>query len=157
MVDRDKPCYLTPAGKVKLEQELAELRTVRRPALSESIRQLNGFGGSSETELDEFMNEQSQLDAHIKDLEFVLRHAIIIAEGALRGDKVEIGCRVTVRDSAGEEIPWTIVGSAEANTRQGKISNESLVGAALMGHRVGDVVTVTAPAGPQAYTILKIE
>jgi len=140
-----------------LEAELEELRTVRRPALAESIRHVNGFGGFNEgTEVDDFMNEQAQLDAHIKDLEFVLKHAILIAEGEATCDKVQIGSRVTLMDG-GEEIHWTIVSSAEANTRQGKISNESLVGRALLDHAVGETVVVQAPAGPQEFVILKIE
>lgn len=158
MIDRDKPCYLTPSGKRKLEQELDELRTVRRPALTDSIRHLNGFGGFNESaELDEIMSEQSQLDAHIKDLEFVLRHAHLIEEGAAPGGKIQIGSRITLQDGGGEEVHWTIVSSAEANTRQGRISNESLVGAALLGHVSGECVFVQAPAGIQQFTILKIE
>ena len=157
MVNRDKPCYLTLAGKRKLEQELEEIRTVRRPALAENIRQLNGFGGFSETEMDDFVNEQNQIDAHIKEIEYMLRHAVIIADGGNGGDKVGLGSNVTVRDGGGEEIHWTIVGSTEANARKGKISNESLVGAALMGHGPGDVVSVQAPGGLQQFTILKIE
>lgn len=159
MLDRDKPCYLTPAGKQKLELELEELRNVRRPALAESIRQLSSFGSSfgETSELDDFMHEQAQLDAHIKDLEFMLRHAILIEDTGNGHDTVVIGARVTVRDGAGEETQWTIVSSAEANTRQGRISNESLVGAALLGHGPGDLVVVKAPAGPQEYTILKID
>ena len=156
MLDRDKPCYLTPAGKRTLERELEELRSVRRPALLESIRQLHQSGGAVETELDEFMNEQAHLDGHIKDLEFMLRHAIMVDEDAGK-DQVGIGSQVLVRDGQGEEIHWTIVGSAEANARQGKISNESLVGAGLIGHRPGEVVRVQAPGGLQEYTILKIE
>ncbi len=156
MIDRDKPCYLTPSGKHALEQELEELRTVRRPALAASIRHMTGFGGFNETgELDEFMNEQAQIDAHIKDLEFVLRHAIMV-DASNGADRVGIGRRVTLLDG-GEEILWTIVSSAEASPRQGKISSESLVGSALMGHHVGDTVTVHAPAGPQEFVILKIE
>ncbi len=146
MVNRDKPCYLTLAGKRKLEQELEEIRTVRRPALAENIRQLNGFGGFSETEMDEFVNEQNQIDAHVKEIEYMLRHAIIIADGGGAGDKVGLGSHVTVRDGGGDEIHWTIVGSAEANTRQGKISNESPIGRALLGHKVGDVVDIRTPA-----------
>jgi transcription elongation factor GreA len=157
MIDRDKPCYLTPGGKQKLEQELEELRTVRRPALAATIRESNGFGGFNETELDDLMNEQTQLDAHIKDLEFMLRHAILVEDGGAHSGTVTIGARVTVRDGSGEEILWTIVGSAEADMRRGKISNESLVGAALLGHRTGEVVQVQAPAGLQEYTILKVE
>jgi transcription elongation factor GreA len=157
MLDRDKPCYLTPSGKRKLEAELDELRTVRKPALAESIRHANGFGGFNEgTEVDDFMNEQAQLDAHIKDLEFVLRHAILIEEGAATCDKIQLGSRVTLMDG-GDEIHWTVVSSAEANTRQGKISTESLVGKALMGHMAGETVVVQAPAGPQEFVILKIE
>jgi len=157
MVNRDKPCYLTPTGKRKLEQELEEIRTVRRPALAENIRQLNGFGGFSETEMDDFVNEQNQIDAHVKEIEYMLRHATIIEDGGGAGDKVGLGSHVTVRDGGGEEIHWTIVGSAEASSRHGKISNESLVGASLLGHHPGEVVTVQAPGGLQEFTILKIE
>ena len=144
--------------QTQIGAELEEIRTVRRPALAENIRQLNGFGGFSETEMDDFVNEQSQIDAHVKEIEL---HACAMPSSsrmaAAPAIRWALGSHVTVRDGGGEEIHWTIVSSAEASSRQGKISNESLVGASLMGHAPGEIVTVQAPGGLQEFTILKIE
>lgn len=157
MQDRDKPCYLTPEGKAKLVAELEDLRTVRRPAIAEHIHQLNEFDGTIEgSELEDAMHEQNKIDLRIRDIEYMLKRAIII-DGNAPKEAVVIGSAVTVRDGEGEEVRWMIVSPAEASTRQGKISNESLVGSALIGHRVGDQVQVKAPAGVQEFTILKIE
>ena len=159
MVDRDKPQYLTAEGRRQLEERLEYLRTTRRDEIMARIRDLNGIGGTVESsEYEDAMTEQAQVEKQIRDIEHTLRHAHVLENGNGHGHgTVEMGMRVCVRDGEGYESCWTIVGPAEANTRQGKISNESPIGAALIGKRVGDQITVHAPAGTLAYTILKIE
>ena len=156
MQERDKPCYLTPEGKAKLLTELEDLRTVRRPAIAERIHELNGYEGSMEdSELEDAMSDQNKIDMRIRDIEYMLKRAIMIDNSA-NGDLVQLGSHVTVKDGTGEEICWMIVSSAEASARQGKISSDSLVGAALLGHHEGDAVQVKAPAGVEQFTILKV-
>jgi transcription elongation factor GreA len=156
MVDRDKPQYLTAEGRQQLEARLEHLRTVKREEVMARIRELNGIGGMVESsELDDALTEQAQVERAIRDIEHTLRHAHVLENG--HGETVQMGTRVCVRDGEGYESCWTIVGPAEASTRNGKISNESPIGAALIGKRVGESVNVTAPAGVLAYTILKIE
>jgi transcription elongation factor GreA len=156
MVDRDKPQYLTAEGRRQLEQRLEHLRPVKREEVLARIRELNSIGGMVESsELDDALTEQAQVERAIRDIEHTLRHAQVLENG--HSETVQMGTHVCVRDGEGYESCWTIVGPAEANTRNGKISNESPIGAALIGKRVGDAVNVTAPAGVLQYTILKIE
>jgi transcription elongation factor GreA len=156
MVDRDKPQYLTAEGRRQLEERLEYLRTVKREEVLARIRELNSIGGMVESsELDDALTEQAQVERAIRDTEHTLRHAHVLENG--HGETVQMGTHVCVRDGEGYESCWTIVGPAEASTRNGKISNESPIGAALIGKRVGDSVNVTAPAGVLQYTILKIE
>jgi transcription elongation factor GreA len=152
----DKPVYLTAEGKTALEERLDHLKTVRRPEVADRIQQAKMDGDISESgEYEDAKNEQAWVEGEIRDLEYKLQNARIY-EGA-KGGVVGLGSRVAVRDDEGDESMWTIVGSAEANPRQSRISNESPVGQALMGHKAGDKVTVEAPAGVQQFTILKVE
>jgi transcription elongation factor GreA len=158
MIDRDKPQYLTPEGRQQLEERLEHLRTVRRDEVMARIRELNGIGGLVESsEFEDAMTEQAHVEKAIRDIEHTLRHAHVLANGNGHVESVQMGMRVCVRDTEGYESCWTIVAPAEANTRQGKISDESPIGAAIIGKRVGERVSVSAPAGVIEYTILKIE
>ena len=152
----DKPVYLTAEGKAALEDRLNHLKTVRRPEVADRIQQAKMDGDISESgEYEDAKNEQAWVEGEIRDLEYKLQNAHIY-EGT-KGGVVGLGSRVVVRDGDGDESNWTIVGSAEANPRQSRISNESPVGQALMGHKAGDKVTVEAPAGTQQLTIVKVE
>src|SRR5438034_9166763 len=151
----DKPVYLTAEGKAALEERLGNVKTVRRPEVADRIQQAKMDGDISESgEYEDAKNEQAWVEGEIRDLEHKLQNATIY-QGA-RGGVVGLGSKVKVRDDEGDESTWTIVGSAEANPRQSRISNESPVGQALMGHKAGDKVTVEAPAGTEEFTIVKV-
>ena len=152
----DKPVYLTAEGKAALEEELSHLKSVRRPEVADRIQQAKMDGDISESgEYEDAKNEQAWVEGRIRAVEHMIMNAQIIAGSS--GDTVGLGSQVLVRDGEGGEFTFTIVGSAESNPRQARISNESPVGQALMGHRAGDKVVVQAPAGPQEYTIVKVK
>ena len=150
----NKPVYLTAQGLAKLKGELNELITVERPRVAQRIHDAKLDGDITENaEYEDAKQEQSFLEGRIATLEAQLKHAEVIEKG--NGDKVGIGSKVVIKGSDGEET-FTIVGSAEAAPREGRISNESPVGQALMGHKKGDKVTVQAPAGPVTYTVVSV-
>jgi transcription elongation factor GreA len=149
-----KPVYLTAEGLTKLKAELNRLITVERPRVAARIHDAKLDGDITENaEYEDAKQEQSFLEGRIATLEAQLKNAEVIAKG--NGDRVSIGSKVVIKGSDGEET-FTIVGSAEAAPREGRISNESPVGAALMGHRKGEKITVLAPSGPIEYTLVKI-
>jgi transcription elongation factor GreA len=149
-----KPVYLTAEGLTKLKAELNRLITVERPRVAARIQDAKLDGDITENaEYEDAKQEQSFLEGRIATLEAQLKNAEVIAKG--NGDRVSIGSKVVIKGSDGEET-FTIVGSAEAAPREGRISNESPVGAALMGHRKGEKITVLAPSGPIEYTLVKI-
>jgi transcription elongation factor GreA len=152
----DKVHYLTPDGKRKLESELEYLLTVRRAQVAERIRQAKEGGDIMENAgYDDAKNEQAFIEGRIMTLQAILRDAVVLTqpEGS---DTVQIGSHVTVCDADGETCVYYIVGSTEADPVNGRISNESPVGRALLGRRVGDVVTVRTPGGNARLTILSI-
>ncbi|MCR2045643.1 transcription elongation factor GreA [Anaerosalibacter massiliensis] len=153
-----KDVFLTAEGYKKSEEELDELKTVRRKEIAERIKEALAFGDISENaEYDEAKNEQAQLEERIAKLEALLRNAKIIDEEDISTDNVSIGSRVKVKDlEYDEEIEYTIVGSAESDPYEGKISNESPVGRALIGGKLGDTVEVKVPDGIIKYEILEI-
>lgn len=149
-----KPVYLTAAGLAKLTTELHGLISVDRPRVAARIHEAKLDGDLSENaEYEDAKQEQSFLEGRIATLELQLRNAAVIEKA--NGDSVGIGSKVVIKGGDGEET-FTIVGSAEAAPREGRISNESPVGVALMGHRKGDKVVVDAPAGPIEYTVVRI-
>lgn len=156
MPERD--VFLTEDGLKKLEDELDDLKTVRRKEIAEKIKQALSFGDISEnSEYDQAKNDQAQLEERIAKLEMMLRNARIIDEDDITTDVVGIGSKVLVKDlEYDEEMEFIIVGSAEADPYNGKISNESPVGSALLGHRSGDTVEVIVPDGKIEYQILTI-
>ncbi|WP_313757830.1 transcription elongation factor GreA [Tissierella sp.] len=156
MPERD--VFLTEDGLKKLEDELDELKTVRRKEIAEKIKQALSFGDISEnSEYDQAKNDQAQLEERIAKLETMLRNAKIIDEDDITTDVVGIGSKVLVKDlEYDEEMEFIIVGSAEADPYNGKISNESPVGSALLGHKSEDVVEVVVPDGKIEYQILTI-
>jgi transcription elongation factor GreA len=150
----NKPVYLTAEGLERLKAELHQLITVDRPRVAQRIHDAKLDGDISENaEYEDAKQEQSFLEGRIATLESQLRNAEVIEAG--NGDKVGIGSKVVIKGSDGEET-FTIVGAAEAAPREGRISNESPVGAALMGRKKGDTVTVNAPSGSIEYTLVRI-
>jgi transcription elongation factor GreA len=151
----DKPVLLTKEGLEKLQIELDELRTVRRNEIAERIKYAKEFGDISEnSEYEDAKNEQGMLEGRILTLEKMVRNAVIIEEH--HGGNVQVGATVTVTDEHGK-ASYTIVGAAvEVDAGSGRISHESPVGRALMGHKVGEQVTVQTPAGPRTMKITKV-
>jgi len=156
MVERS--VFLTVDGLKKLEDELDELKTVRRKEVAERIKQALAFGDISEnSEYDEAKNEQAQLEERIVKVEAMLRNAKIIDDEDITTDRVSIGSKVLVKDlEYDEEIEYTIVGVAESDPYEGKISNESPVGSALLGSKSGDTVEVHVPDGIIKYKVISI-
>lgn len=154
----DKEVVLTVEGLKKIEDELEYLKTVRRKEVAERIKHALAFGDISEnSEYDEAKNEQAQLEERIAKLEGILRTARIIDDEDINLEIVSIGTKVKVKDlEFDEEIEYTIVGSAEADPYEGKISNESPVGEALIGRKIGEIVEVQVPDGVIRYEILEI-
>ena len=148
--------FLTPEGLAKLEQELEHLRTVRRQEVAEMIQKAKELRSTvSSPEYEDAKNEQGFVEGRILELERIIKNAVIIHPEA--ADLVQLGSKVTVRHQDGSEEHYTIVGSVEVDPGEGKISNESPVGSALLGKRVGNEVEVTAPAGVLKMTITKIK
>ena len=153
-----KEVVLTYEGLKKLEEELEFLRGTKRKEVAERIKQALSFGDISEnSEYDEAKNEQAQVEGRIVQLESMLKHARLIDEDDVNTDVVSLGSKVKLFDiEFQEEVIYLIVGSTEANPLKSKISNESPVGAALMGHKVGEVVEVQVPDGSIKFKILEI-
>jgi len=153
----EQPIYITREGLKKLEEELEYLRTVKRAEVAQRLHDAMGEGDIDENaEYDDAKNEQSFVEGRILMLETMIKNAVIIKEGAKRRDQVALGSTVTIVEDGGEPETYHIVGSAEADPRQGRISNESPLGKALLGKRVGDRVTVNAPAGTLDFRIIAI-
>lgn len=154
----DRPVYLTPDGKLQLEKELEYLRTVKRKQIAERIQQAKALGDVSESgEYEDAKREQAFVEGRIREIEGMLSNAIVIDDDRRDDGVVRLGSKVTVVDSDGIEESFTIVGSAESSSLNGRISNESPVGKALLGRRVGEKVTVAAPNGVFELTIIAIE
>lgn len=154
----EKEVILTLDGLKKLEQELEHLKSVKRREVAERIKQAIEFGDISEnSEYEDAKNEQAFVEGRILTLEKMLRNARVIDESEVHTQEVSIGSKVLLKDlESGEEIEYTIVGSAEADPANNKISNESPVGKAILGKKKGSVVEVMVPAGILKYEILDI-
>lgn len=155
----DKKTILTYAGLKKLEEELENLKVVKRKEVAGKIKEAREQGDLSENaEYDAAKDEQRDIETRIEELEKILKNAEVVVEDEVDLDKISIGCTVTVYDNEfEEEMEFKIVGSTEANSLEGKISNESPVGKALIGRKVDDVVEVETQAGVMEYKVLKIE
>jgi transcription elongation factor GreA len=153
---QDKVVYLTPEGKHRFTAELHELVTVRRHEVEEQIRRAKEFSDTVDNaEYEEAKTDQAFVEGRIQELERLLASARVIEE-TTRADFVRLGAHVKVVDGEGEEETYFLVGKPEADPRRRLISNESPIGRALMGKRVGDEVTVVAPAGAFDLRILEI-
>ncbi|MBQ8798686.1 MAG: transcription elongation factor GreA [Lachnospiraceae bacterium] len=155
----EKKNILTYEGLKKLEDELEDLKVVRRKEVADKIKEAREQGDLSENaEYDAAKDEQREIEARIEELEKILKNAEVVDEDEVDVDTINIGCKVKVLDMEyDEELELRIVGSTEASSLQGKISNESPVGKALLRHKVGDVVEVETQAGTVEYKILEIQ
>lgn len=153
-----KEVLLTLDGLKKLEQELQELKTVKRRQVAERIKQAIEFGDISEnSEYNDAKNEQAFVEGRILTIEKMLRNAKIIDNGAYNSDEVTIGSTVKLLDlDLKEELVYTLVGSAEANPLEKKISNESPVGKALIGNKIGSELEIIVPVGRLRYKIMEV-
>lgn len=154
-----KKVVMTYEGLKKMEQELENLKTVRRKDVAEKIKEARGQGDLSENaEYDAAKEEQGEIETRIVQLENLLRNAEVIDEEALKMDIVNLGSKVTVLDvEFDEEMDYTIVGSTEADPMNGRISNESPLGIALLGKKMGDSVMADTPDGEVEFKILNIQ
>ena len=153
----EQTTFLTPEGLKKLEEELEYLRTVRRQEVAQRLRAvLEEQDILENAEYEDAKNEQAFVEGRILTLETILKSVVIIEEGG-PADRVGIGSRVTVVEEEGEPETYHIVGYAEADPKSGRISNQSPLGKALLGYRVGDGVIVNAPDGILCFRIIAIE
>ena len=154
-----KKVVMTYDGLKKMEQELENLKTVRRKEVAEKIKEARGQGDLSENaEYDAAKEEQGEIESRIIQLENLLRNAEVIDEDVLKMDVVNLGSKVTVLDvEFDEEMEYTIAGSTEADPMNGRISNESPLGMALLGQKVGATVMADTPDGEVAFKILNIQ
>jgi transcription elongation factor GreA len=152
----DKPIYLTLEGKQKLEEELDYLVNVRRPEVAEAIRSAKEEGDLSENSAyDEAKLNQGFVEGRIQTIQAQLRNAVIIERNG-NSDQVYLGNQVTVEEEGFGQETYQIVGSAEADPMNGKISNESPIGKALLGAKVGQTVTAETPGGQIAFKVIEI-
>ena len=154
----EKEIVMTYAGLRALEDELEQLKTVKRKEVAEKIKVARGYGDLSEnSEYDSAKNEQAELEEKILKLENMIRKAKIINEQEMKSDQVSVGLKVKVKDvDSGDEMEFTIVGSTEADPFSGKISNESEVGKHLLGKKKGEKVEIVVPDGILTYEIVNI-
>lgn len=155
----EKKNLLTYAGLKKLEDELHDLKVVRRKEVAGKIKEAREQGDLSENaEYDAAKDEQRDIEARIEEIEKILKNAEVVVEDEVDYTTISVGCKVKVHDMEyDEDMEFQIVGSTEANSLQGKISNESPVGKALIGSKVGQIVNVELPAGDIQYEVLNIE
>ena len=157
-MSQTKQFVMTYEGVKKLEEELEYLKTVKRKEITEKIKVALGYGDLSEnSEYDEAKNDQAFTEGRILQLENMLKNAVVVDESELPNDVVSVGTIVKVKDyDFDEEVEYSIVGSAEADPMNFKISNESPVGSALESKKVGDIVEVAVPDGVNKFEVLGI-
>lgn len=154
-----KEVLLTKEGLKKLETELEHLKSIKREEVAERIKQAIAFGDITEnSEYEDAKNEQAFIEGRIMSLENTLRNARLMEESDFRTDEIALGSKITLQElKSGREVTVTIVSSVESRLKDGKISDESPVGKAVIGEKVGSVVKVEAPAGIINYKIIKVE
>lgn len=154
----EKEVLLSLEGLKLLEEELLHLRTVKRMEVAERIKQARDYGDIAEnSEYEDAKNEQAFIEGRILVLEKTLRNARVIDEPTVRSEEVNLGSKVVLKDlEFGDRLEYAIVGTLEADPTHARISNESPVGRAIMGQKVGTIVEVDAPAGTIRYEILEV-
>ena len=155
----EKKNILTYAGLKQYEDELQNLKVFKRKEVAQKIKEAREQGDLSENaEYDAAKDEQRDIEARIEELEKLLKNAEVVVEDEIDLDKINVGCKVKVRDlEFDEDMEFSIVGSTEANSLQNKISNESPVGQALIGKKVGDIVDVEPQMGTLQYQVLELQ
>lgn len=155
----EKKNILTYEGLRKLEEELHDLKVNKRREVAQKIKEAREQGDLSENaEYDAAKDEQRDIEARIEEIDKILRNAEVVVEDEVDVDVINIGCKVKIYDvEYDEELEYKIVGSAEANSLKGRISNESPLGKALLGKRAGDIVNVETHSGTIQYKILEIQ
>ena len=155
----DQKKILTNEGLRNLETELQDLKVVKRKEVSQKIKEAREQGDLSENaEYDAAKDEQRDIEARIEEIEKILKNAEVVVEDEVDLDKISVGCQVKIYDCEfDEELNYKIVGSTEASSLKGKISNESPVGKALIGAKVGDTIEVETQAGTMKYKVLEIQ
>ncbi len=155
----EKEIILTPDGFKRLSEEIEYLSSIKREEISERIKDAREFGDISEnSEYNEAKNEQAKLEMRISNLEHKLRKARVLEGSEIRSDTVGIGSKVKLKEvKHGETYQYTVVGSAEADPGNSRLSNESPVGKAIMGHKAGEIVEVVTPRGSYRYKIVSIK
>ena len=158
-MENEKKTLYTEEGFKALTDELDFLKNTRRPEIKTAIAEARAFGDLSEnSEYDEAKNEQAKVETRIAELEYLINHAEIISEAQYKSGVVNLGTVVKVLDmTEDEEIEYSLVGSNEANPLMNRISDQSPIGRALIGSKVGDVVTVEAPAGDMQFKVLDVQ
>ncbi|MBR5273499.1 MAG: transcription elongation factor GreA [Clostridia bacterium] len=157
-MEMNKETILTEKGLQELERELEHLKTVGRQEIAEKIKVARSFGDLSEnSEYDEAMSDQGKMEARILEIEYMLKNVKIIDEDNINTDKVIVGSKVTIKDlETKEKLTYQIVGFAQADPDNGRISDESPVGKALLDKKVGETVNVEVPAGVISFKIMSI-
>ena len=158
-MQKNKQIHVTEDGLKNLEQELDNLKTVKRKEIIETIKVALSFGDLSEnSEYDDAKNEQAVLESRIEELENTIKNCVILDKKHIKTDTVKVGLQIKLHNlTRNKKVEYTLVSMVEADAAAGKISDESPVGKALLGHKVGDEVTVSAPSGDVEYKILGIK
>lgn len=155
-----KEVYLTKEKLAELKQELENLKKVKRPEIIMKIKEARALGDLSENaEYHSAREEQGRIEGRIEEIEYMIKKAKIISESCKSKSKVDLGCKVSCKIEGGDDgkAEFTLVGSAEADPLEGKISNESPIGKALMGKKVGDVAEADTPVGKMKFKVLSIK
>ena len=159
MADNNKKNILTHEGLEELEKELEHLKVNKRKDIAQKLKEARAQGDLSENaEYDAAKDEQREIEARIEAIENILKNAEVVTADDVDDTKINIGCHIVIHDFAyDEDLEFSIVGSTQANSMKGKISNESPLGAALIGHEVGDVVEVEMGEEVSKYKVLDIK
>ncbi len=153
-----EPTYLTAEGAARLKAELEELKGPAREVMAQRLRSAIQMGDLSENaDYHKAKEDQAFMEGRIQELEYIIRNAVIIDELSVKKDEVAVGSRVTIQEGDDDPETYQVVGSKEAEPRKKRISNESPIGRALIGAKVGDVVSAETPDGVIKFKILKIE
>ncbi|MDK2802409.1 MAG: transcription elongation factor GreA [Oscillospiraceae bacterium] len=154
----NKKVILTDEGLKKLEKELEQLKTVKRKEVAEKIKVALSFGDLSEnSEYDEAKNEQAMVEARIMQLDSILKNVKVLDESQLNTESINIGCKILLKDiEENIDVNYHLVGSTETDPTNGRISDESPVGKALLTHKVGDIVEIETPGGMSSFEVLNI-
>lgn len=159
MADKEKKNVITYEGVQELEKELEELKVVRRKEVASKIKEAREQGDLSENaEYDAAKEEQAAIEARIEEIEKILKNVEVVTDEDIDSSKINVGSVIKIKDvEFGDELEYKLVGSTEADSLKGKISNESPVGIALIGKGIGDIIEVEAPVGAIKYEIIDIK